>query len=77
MTRHLLMVLVSGYALGGAVEFQDGVDASFREPLGDCGLLGVDGEFAPVFVAAEFALDGHATPTLSGQLGMNGRIVHS
>ena len=44
--------------LGGAVEFQDGVGSNLPDPLGDCRLLGADGEFALVFVAAEFALDG-------------------
>ena len=53
------MVLVSGFALGGAVELQDGVDADLPDSLEDCGLVGGDGEFALVFVATEFALDGH------------------
>jgi hypothetical protein len=39
---HLLVVLVSGFALSGAVESQDGVDANFPDSLGDCGLLGTE-----------------------------------
>ena len=49
------MVLVGGFALGGAIELQDGVDADFPDSLGDCGVVGADGELALVFVAAEFA----------------------
>ena len=56
---HLLMILVRGFALRGAIELQDGVDADFLDSLGDGGLLCADGEFALVFMAAEFALDGH------------------
>ena len=53
------MVLVSGFALDSAVELEDGTDANLPDSPGDCGLLGADGEFALVFVGAEFALDGH------------------
>ena len=65
------MVLVSGFALGGAVELQDGVNANFPDSLGDCGLLGADSEFALVFVAAEFALDGNmrAFSNGAGEIG--------
>ena len=39
--------------------------------MGDCGLLGADGEFALVFVAAEFALDGdmRAFGEAAGEIG--------
>ena len=52
------MSLVRGFTLDSAIEFQDGVDTDFPDSLGDGGLLCADGEFALVFVAAEFALDG-------------------
>ena len=55
---HLLMILVRGFALRGAIELQDGVDADFLDSLGDGGLLCADGEFPLVFAAAEFAFDG-------------------
>ena len=65
------MLLVSGFALGGAVQFKDGVDANFPDPLGDRGLLGADGEFALVFAAAEVALDGdmRASGEGAGKIG--------
>jgi len=53
------MILVRGFALRGAIELQDGVDTDFLDSLGDGGLLSAHGEFALVFMAAEFALDGH------------------
>ena len=53
------MSLVRGFTLGSAIEFQDGVDTDFPDSLGEVGLLCADGEFALVFVAAEFALDGY------------------
>ena len=53
------MILVRGFAFGGAIELQDGVDTDFLDSLGDGGLLSAHGEFALVFMAAEFALDGH------------------
>ena len=35
LAGHLLVVVVSGFALSGAVESQDGVDANFPDSLGD------------------------------------------
>jgi len=58
LAAHLLLILVRGFALGCAIELQNGVDTDFPDSLGEGGLLGADGEFALVFVAAEFALDG-------------------
>ena len=55
---HLLMILVRGFALRGAIEFQDGVDTDFPDALGKGGLLCAEGEFPLVFAAAEFAFDG-------------------
>jgi hypothetical protein len=63
---HLLKVLIGGFALGGAVEFQDGVDANFPDSLGYCSLLRADSEFALVFVAAEFAFDGNMRAFANG-----------
>ena len=54
-----LQVLVRSFGLGRAIEFQDRVDTDFPDSLGDGGPLCADGEFALVFVAAEFAFDGH------------------
>src|SRR5215813_14912983 len=45
--------------LGGAIELQDGVDTNFPDSPGDGGVLRAAGEFALVFVTAEFAFDGH------------------
>ena len=36
--RHLLLILVSSFALGGAIKLQDGVDADFPDSLGEGGL---------------------------------------
>ena len=54
---HLLMILVRGFPLRGAIELQDGVDTDFPDSLGEGGLLCAGGQFALVFLAAEFALD--------------------
>ena len=61
-TGHLLMILVRGFALRGAIELQDRVDTDFPDALGEGGLLCADGEFPLVFAAAEFAFDGHMRP---------------
>ena len=55
---HLLMILVRGFPLRGAIELQDRVDTDFPDALGKGGLLCADGEFPLVFAAAEFAFDG-------------------
>jgi len=55
----LLLILLRGLTLGSTIELQDGVDADFPHPLGDGRFLFADGEFALVFMTAEFALDGH------------------
>jgi len=52
------LILFRGFAFGGAIKLKDGVDTDFPDSLGEVGLLCADGEFALVFVAAEFALDG-------------------
>jgi hypothetical protein len=52
------LILVRSFGFGGAIELQDGVDTDFPDSLGEGGLLCADEEFALVFVAAEFALDG-------------------
>src|SRR4051812_24657252 len=57
LSGHLLVTLVSGFALGGAIELEDGVDADFPNSLGERGLLCADDDFALIFVAAEFAFD--------------------
>ena len=59
LAGHLLLILLRGFTLGSAIELQDGVDADFPDPLGDGRFLCADGEFALVFMAAEFALDSH------------------
>ena len=56
---HLLLILVRDFAFGCAIELQDGVDTDLPDSLGEGGLLCTDDEFALVFVAAEFALDGY------------------
>jgi hypothetical protein len=65
------VVFASRFALGSAVELEDGVDADFPDPLRDGGFLGADRDFALVFVAAEFALDGHvrALAKSAGEVG--------
>ena len=55
------MSLVRGFTLGSAIELQDGVDTDFPDSLGNGALLGAEGEFALVFMAAEFAFDGSAS----------------
>ena len=59
LAGHLLLILVGGFEFGGAIELQDGVDTDFPDSLGEGGLLCADDEFALVFVAVEFALDGY------------------
>jgi hypothetical protein len=59
LAGHLLVILVRGFTLGRAIELQDGVDADFPDSLGEGGLLCADGEFALVFMTAEFAFDGN------------------
>ena len=66
LAGHLLKVLIGGFALGGAVEFQDGVDANFPDSLGYCSLLRADSELALVFVATEFAFDGNMRAFCNG-----------
>jgi hypothetical protein len=56
---HLLKILVRGFPLRDAIEFQDGVDTDFPDALGETGLLCADGEFPLVFAAAEFFFNGH------------------
>ncbi len=68
LAGHLLLILVRGFAFGGAIELQDGVDTNFPDSLGEGSLLCADGEFALVFVAAEFALDGY----MGGPSGLRG-----
>jgi hypothetical protein len=45
LAEHLLVILLKGFALGGAIEPQDGVDTDFPASLGDGRLLFADGEF--------------------------------
>jgi|SRR5215472_85233 len=52
------MVVIVRFALNGAVELEHGVDTDFPDSLWDRSPLGTDGDFALVFVAAQFALDG-------------------
>src|ERR1017187_2789988 len=59
LAGHLLLILLRGFTLGSAIKLQDGVDTNFPDPLGDGSFLCADGEFALVFMVAEFALDGH------------------
>ena len=65
------MILVRAFTLGGAIELEHRVDADFPDSLSDGGFLCADGEFALVFMAAEFAFDGHmgAFGEGAGELG--------
>jgi hypothetical protein len=71
LAGHLLLILLRGFTLGSAIKLQDGVDTNFPDPLGDGSFLCADGEFALVFMAAEFALDGHmrAFGEAAGEIG--------
>jgi hypothetical protein len=53
------LILVGGFEFGGAIQLQDGADTDFPGSLDEGGLLCADDEFALVFVATEFALDGY------------------
>ena len=57
LAGHLLLILVRSFAFSCAIEFQDGVDTDFPDSVAEGGLMCADGEFALVFVAAEFSLD--------------------
>jgi hypothetical protein len=61
------------FGLGGAIQLQHGVDADFPDSLGEGGLLCADGEFALVFVAAEFAFDGDVRAFGGVPIGMRAR----
>src|SRR5260370_41998401 len=71
LAGHLLLIRVGGFEFGGAIELQDGVDTDFPDSLGEGGLLCADDEFALVFVAAEFPLDGYmgAFGEAAGEIG--------
>ena len=56
------MVVVIPFALDSAVELEHGVDADFPDSLRDGSPLGADSEFAQLFVATQFALDGDDSP---------------
>ena len=66
LVGHLLMILVRGFALRGAIELQDRIDTDFPYALGEGRLLGADGEFPLVFMAAEFAFDGDVRAFVEG-----------
>ena len=60
------MAVVIGFTLNGAVELEHGVDADFPDSLRDGSPLGADSDFALVFVAAQFALDGDVSALNEG-----------
>jgi hypothetical protein len=53
---HLLVAVFIRFALGGAVELENGIDADFPDWLRDASPLVSDSDFALVFVAADFSL---------------------
>jgi hypothetical protein len=61
------------FAIGGAVELEYGVDADLPESLGDGSPLVADSNFALVFVATQFALDGSVS-TLGEGAGEVGQL---
>ena len=56
------MVVIIRFALDSAVELEHGVDADFPDSLRDRSPLGADSDFALLFVAGQFALDGDVSP---------------
>jgi len=56
------VVVVIRLALDSAVELEHGVDADFPDSLRDRSPLGADSDFALLFVAGQFALDGDVSP---------------
>ena len=56
------MVVVIRFVLDSAVELEHGVDADFPDSLLDRSPLGADSDFALLFVAGQFALDGDVSP---------------
>jgi hypothetical protein len=53
------VILLRGFTLGCAIELEHRVDADFPDSLSDGGFLCAHGQFALVFMAAEFTFDGH------------------
>jgi hypothetical protein len=62
------MAISARFPLGGAIELEYGVDADFPHPLRNGSPPVADSDFALVFVAAQFALDGDVS-TLSEVAG--------
>src|SRR5215831_10645216 len=63
---HLLVAVIIGFTLNGAVKLEHEVDADFPDSLCDGSPLGADSDFALVFVAAQFALDGDVSTLNEG-----------
>jgi hypothetical protein len=74
------MAVVIRFALGGSVELEHGGDADFPGSLRDGRPLGANNDFALIFVAAQFALDGHVRTfgQGGGEVGQfTGRLAES
>jgi hypothetical protein len=56
------VVVVFRFALDSAAELEHGVGADFPDSLRDGSPLRADSDFALLFVAAQFVLDGGVSP---------------